>query len=1080
MAKKTFITAFLFIMCCLIPVTPAQAEYESIYHYYVEEGLDAFYKENYEDAVFYFKTAHAIDPTRPQPLQYLNLIKREQEGRLANSGKPAAEKTSPPASEAPADPQARLVTRTTEQAMYEILQAEPRDFSDKALQNALDHAVAAIKSDTEEVLADSDWKKIQARAAEAVIKRIERLNARIAEQAEPVAQQDVVEEVPVAKVPGKPNVVVVQPPVVPIAPMEAVKVDLEPTTPIVTGPVKKEISKPSVPKPEIPLPTTPEPFNPKAPLSQQTEHPTTITDSTGSVRRFYENEELRLTDDLWTSHRTLTLELEIGRHVVFSGKNITRFLATMQDLLEIERIDKNRIRVKAVKRGNTILYIWDDKGRWTFNVHCVYPFESIQQQQRNRNQELSNPFKMGYTSSWSTLHKGPKIGDMTKQNLIFTNWFGVSGETPYGDFDASINTYMFPQSTEIVGQRLGLNNGHIGPFNDFTIRGYDTSKSLSDLSLPGRYFRGVALDSYAFHHKLAYSYFHGQDQSVTIYSTDGNVREQQSFIEGVKMTYNPDQESGQYSFNYVHGYGSARLPDAKDRVYSVETQQKIKDFVVHGELGYDSDEFATLIRGLRDRDDMNVSFNLRDVNPGYQTIYGQPINSGQVGASMNVSIKPREYRWDTFLDLYRDRSQPNEDHPDLINLDLSTAYSRPIDDTSSWGASFGYINTPQTLSPRQFLQEGASYSKNIKVGNTRYLSLSLSQTFQWARYKDSPSSDYDRFGLRAGMRYKLIKNLFYSLSYEYIVVRDVSNSDWSAPNAIQTGFNYNTPLTDRLSLDFDLSYRKENQSQGNFSFLAGEDSISKTISFSYRPVDRVSLYMDSQLRRVWPQDTALTAAYYDWNLMVGMRADWDLPFRWNPTGTIQGIIYKDYNGNSLQESNEPGMAGIKVIVGKYETVTNENGEYSIKVSAKKVNVSLDLKTIPQGFVFSTALSRDVLIEHNEAKRVNFGLTSRSGIYGVAFLDKNGNGKPDRGDKFIPNIVIRLDTGEITKTDYSGSYFFENINPGKHKIKIDVSSIPIQYTPTIKIENMIDLEEGMTYVENIPLKENPAAVKPASQ
>jgi len=692
------------------------------------------------------------------------------------------------------------------------------------------------------------------------------------------------------------------------------------------------------------------------------------------------------------------------------------------------------------------------------------------------NQELATPFKMGYTNSWSTLHKGPKLGDMTKQNLIFTNWLGVSGETPYGDFDASINTYMFPQSTEIVGQRIGLNNGKIGPFKEFTIRGYDTYKSLSDLSLPGRYFRGVALDSYAFKHKLAYSYFRGQDQTVTIYSNDGNVRQQQSFIEGFKLALNPDLEGGQYAFNYVHGYGSARLPDSKDHVYSLEAQEKIKDFIVRGEVGYDTDEFATLIRGVHDQEDMDVSFNLRDINPGYQTVYGQPISSGQAGASLNISVKPREYRWDTFLDLYRDRSQPNQDHPDLINLDFSTAYSRPINDSSSWGASFGYINTPQTLSPRQFLQGSSSYSKNIKVGATRYLSLSVSQTFQWARYNDSPTSDYDRFGLRAGMRYKLIKNLFYSMSYEYIVVRDVFNSDWSTPTSFESGLNYTRPLTDRLSLDFGLSYRREYQSEGSFSFLAGEDSIGKTVSLTYRPVDRVSFYLDSQLRRVWPQETALNPAYYDWNLMAGMRADWDLPFRWNPTGTIQGIIYKDYNGNSLQDSNEPGMSGIKVIAGKYETVTNENGEYSIKVSAKKVSVSLDLKTIPQGFVFSTALSRDILIDNNESKRVNFGLTSRSGIYGVAFLDVNGNGKPDRGDKFIPNIVVRLDTGEITKTDYVGSYFFENVNPGKHKIKIDVSSIPIHYTPTIKIENEVDLEEGMTYVENIPLKENAPAEK----
>lgn len=315
------------------------------------------------------------------------------------------------------------------------------------------------------------------------------------------------------------------------------------------------------------------------------------------------------------------------------------------------------------------------------------------------------------------------------------------------------------------------------------------------------------------------------------------------------------------------------------------------------------------------------------------------------------------------------------------------------------------------------------------------------------------------------------------MNYEYILVHDVFNDRWSSPTAFQAGFDYSAPITDRISFNYSLNYRNEQQAQSSFSFLAGEDSLMNNFSLTYQPVNDVSIFLDSQLRRVWPQQNTVISAYYDLNLMLGLRSKWDLPFHWNPTGEVQGIVYKDYNGNALQDKDEIGIPGVKVIVGKYETVTNDNGEYSIKVSAKKATVSLDLQTIPTGFVFSTALSRDVTIEHKKAVRVNFGLSSRSGIYGVAFLDLNGSGKPDRGDKFISNVVIRLDSGEITKTDFSGSYFFENINPGKHTIRIDVNSIPMMYSPLNKITMDVDLKEGTTYVYNVPLKENPAAVKP---
>ncbi len=957
MIRKTLIIVSIILQIGVF-ISSAAAEYESIYHYYIQEGIEAFYKNDFENAVFYFKTAHAIDPLRAESLQYLNLVKREQESRLI---KPSSESDVP---------------KNLMQDLPTLLEKDP--------------------------------------------------------------------------------------------PVHKTSVSTKST--IIDDSSLKQTEKPSI--------TQSQTENLQGSLMPQTERSFTIIEPTiGIIKHFADKEDFKLTDDLWLRHSQMTLEIEIDKSVVFVGKDIKRYLATLEELLEITRIDKDRIRVKALKRGNAIFYIWDDRGRWAFNLHCVYPFENQDSGGKSFKQEQASPFRLGYTNSWSTVHKGSDISHMSRQYIIFTNWFGIDGETPYGKLGASINTYMFAASTEIVGQHVGLIHGHIGPFKDFSIYGYDAYKSLSDLTVAGRNFRGFLIDSYAFDHQFAYSYFRGQDQTVSIYSSTGSVEKRQSYVEGLKLVMHPDQETNQYAINLARGHGAARPTYLEDHVYSIETKQKFHDVAIHGELGYDSDEFASLVHSEYKQNDLDVNFNLRDVNPNYSTLFGAPINSGQAGASLNISVKPSEYRWDTFLDVYRDRIQPNLDNPNLVNLDFSTAYSRPIDELSNWGAFFGYINTPQTLSARQFMQLGTTYSKSIKVGKLRFLSLSLGQSMQWSRYDDSPSSDYDRYGLRAGMRYKLFKYLYYSMNYEYILVHDIFNDRWSSPTAFQAGLDYSAPITDRISFNYGLNYRNEQQSQSSFSFLAGEDSLMNNFSLSYQPVNDVSIFLDSQLRRVWPQQNTSTSAYYDLNLMLGLRSKWDLPFRWNPTGEVQGIVYKDYNGNALQDKNEIGIPGIKVIVGKYETVTNENGEYSIKVSAKKATVSLDLQTIPTGFVFSTALTRDVIIEHKKAVRVNFGLSSRSGIYGVAFLDINDSGKPDRGDKFISNVVIRLDSGEITKTDFSGSYFFENVNPGKHTIRIDVNSIPMMYSPLSKITMDVDLKEGTTYVYNIPLKENPDASKP---
>ena len=56
-----------------------------------------------------------------------------------------------------------------------------------------------------------------------------------------------------------------------------------------------------------------------------------------------------------------------------------------------------------------------------------------------------------------------------------------------------------------------------------------------------------------------------------------------------------------------------------------------------------------------------------------------------------------------------------------------------------------------------------------------------------------------------------------------------------------------------------------------------------------------------------------------------------------------------------------------------------------------------------------------------------------------------------------------------KTNSEGVYFFENIPDGKHTIKIDINSIPIEYIPLVKLKTEIIVEEGTTYNFYIPLK-----------
>lgn len=1039
---KQIIFIFALFAQIFLCAYPARAEYESVYQYYVDAGLDALYSEDYDSALFYFKTAHAVDPSRSSPQQYIKIVMRLKEGRIKVVPKDLnAVKLEVLSNEN------SVIQPALKNSKINENQAVTRGSNDEDIRAATNPPTVtspdnpSSKTDNKQSGSSSPQiisiKGKQTEIDHAVVRPGEKSSLKKSGQ-DPRSKSKSFLSYFRSKFPEDKN----------------------------KAKYRKQKTAQSAKAVEIAK------IKPKSRLNPQTKRDllqSTQREGNGNIRNLQDDQVIALNNDLWSHQKDRILQINMGKSVIFIGKSISKYLVTREDSLEVTRLDANRLRVKATQRGDVIFYIWDNKGRWTLNLKCEYQYQDNLYAKLNLKEEEVSPFRLDYANSWSTFHKGPDLGDMTRQNIVFTNWMGIAGDTPYGHFDASADSYMYPNDTAIIGQRMGLSDGKIGPFKEFRLRLWDTSQRLSDLSLPGRNFRGLKLDSYAFDHKILYSYFHGRDQYNSIYSGT-TLLHSRSYIEGFRLTLAPDHPN-QYTFNYAHGYGSARQKDYNSEAYALESKQKFLDWVLNEELGYDENVFGFVMRSKFRQKNLDMDMNFTSIDKKYQTVYGQPSGVGQISGQWNMSWRPKDYLLSGYLNLYRDYILPNPDKPSLVNIDMTGSIGKPINESSSWNFGASYMNTPQTISPRQFLQINGGYTKSIDLASHNLL-MSLTQTDQWSRNKFSPNSDYDRYSLHTGFRMDLLRNLYLTMGYDLILVREVLNNRTSTPGSYQAGLSYNTPLlSDKIYLNSDLIYQQESQSKSTFSFLAGEDSLRHNISLTYRPQKDLEVYFDSNLRRVWPHNVTSGDGYYDWNLTIGSRAGWDLPFRWNPTGQIWGTVYKDFNGNGLQDPDEPGLPGIKVVSGKYETITNENGEYALKITAKKSTISLDFRTIPQGFVFSTALSRDINIENGKAVKVNFGLTSRSGIYGIAYVDLNNNGKPDFGDIFQGNIVIRLDKNDITKTDGAGAYFFEDIKPGKHKLTIDVNSIPIRYLPAVKIKSEIVLEEGITYVYNILLIEN---------
>lgn len=774
-----------------------------------------------------------------------------------------------------------------------------------------------------------------------------------------------------------------------------------------------------------------------------------------------------LNEDLKTSQPSTLLRIELNKSLILEGSHIERFLVITPGFISVEPIDRNRINVHADKRGSTFLHVWDDQGRWTFNVEVIFPIQTTETKVlEKQSEEYAKPFRLSYSSDWNSFYLGQDLHHLERKSLNFLQWTGITGETPYGDFDSAAIFNKFGEDNVLTGYSVGLTKGQIGDFKDFTIRGFDTSKSFSPLSLPGRYFRGFLFESLAFHDNIEYTILQGKDRATFGFLSPGVFERRNSFIEGAKVTLFPKDEN-HYSLNYAHGFGSGREPFLNDTVYSFEFQRRIKKALLLGEVAHDERNFGRTLATKFGEGKYNLGINFRDIDKDFTTVSNLPPNRGEIGGNIIFNGEVGKSFLNSNLDIFRDRFLPNPENPDALNFDFDTSLDTPLTKSSNLRNSLYFLDTPGELSPRQNLRANSTYTKRFPMFDHRDLTTFVGATYQQSRFKLSPASEYDRYSLSTGFTLPLIKNLSYFANYEYSWVDEKLSGARETPNVFNTGVNYSKQITDSWTGDLGFTYRNEENTQGTNSFLAGEDSITGNMTATYRPSPDFEFFIDGRMRNVWREGPG-TTAFNEVDVRCGVRSAWDLPFSWNPTGTIQGVVYKDLNGNQTQDKNEAGIPHVRVMVGKKEVVTNEKGQYKASVKAKKVEVAVEVESIPSGFVFSTSSIKEVQIIPHKVQRIDFGLTTQSGIYGVVFYDANQDGIPDTGDLFISRAKIILDGKETTLSDFEGTYFFKGISPGKHTITIDVNSLPLEYLPLVKLKNEIEVAEGTTYVFHIPL------------
>jgi len=772
------------------------------------------------------------------------------------------------------------------------------------------------------------------------------------------------------------------------------------------------------------------------------------------------------------------VNIEQDRSIILRGRNIKRFLLTQPDILLAEKKGPDELAVTAKKIGYTTLHVWDDNGRWTTEFLGVYPEPTgpTSEELIRREEDRAHNFKLRYSLDWYSYETGKGFGDLRRSFYSWSHSLGLNGNIPYGNVDASGSVGVVPGrpglKTNLGSFTMGLTNGQLGPFKGFSLRGFNLNPPISNLTFSGATLRGGMLYSPAFNNKLNYSAFWAREGGGSYGNLSPDLaKPRKSYLDGFNINFSPTNKQN-YKFSLLHGWGSDRSVDLLPNAYDLYSSWNLGQYKVDYEIAHDTKHLAQIFNMDYIRPGFNVSAEFRDIEKKFLSIMGSSARQGQLGGLFNLDFNLGEKtNVKTRLDMYRDRLYPAEEKPDRWNQDVNFQLKHQFDPTAALNLSYSFNNDLGRVSQYRYLYSGFGLNKSFKF--IRDISAYMNYSHQESTNYNSHASDYINEKAVWGARINLINTLDYYITREMNWLNEKYYVDRVMPSATEMGLNWSGPIgnaSSPLSGDFRFTYRDEEHTVSDISFLSGEDYIEGYTGLSFRPNDKTQFYGSCSVRNVWADNPNVTKRL-DVNFNAGMRYIWDTGIRWEPVCNVEGYVFKDYNSDGLRQRDDPPVEGVKVWLGKKRSqVTDIFGYYRFQgVRALKAYVQLDTSTLPPGYMPTVPVTQDISVINHKNARVDFGITSRSEITGYVFEDVDASNEYNKVDKGVKGVILVLDDGRKTITDGSGRYAFTNASAGEHTVAMDLNSLPVYYLPKAAITKKLTLFEGMSYIYNIPLK-----------
>jgi uncharacterized repeat protein (TIGR01451 family) len=228
-------------------------------------------------------------------------------------------------------------------------------------------------------------------------------------------------------------------------------------------------------------------------------------------------------------------------------------------------------------------------------------------------------------------------------------------------------------------------------------------------------------------------------------------------------------------------------------------------------------------------------------------------------------------------------------------------------------------------------------------------------------------------------------------------------------------------------------------------------------------------------------------------------------------GSIGDTVFRDLNGNGVQDGVEPGISGVEVVLinagpdGAFGTpddvrrsqntdntnnVSDGRGRYTFnnlppgRYRVEAAPPSRGVPGQPDLRAFLTTGINPIELELQPDQNItnaDFGFnmtgfdSNRPGNIGdTVFNDRNGNGTQDEGEPGIPNVTLTLrrpgpdnqlgtpdDATETTTTNNNGIYGFSNLPSGDYRVTVTPPSGFLEQPTTGNRETQVNLQPGQS-------------------